>query len=44
MSDAQRIRWTWIIVGGLLAEITVIAVFFFCCSRRWRQVFPRSRS
>src|SRR4026207_21871 len=24
----RRIRWKWIIVGGLLAEITVIAIFF----------------
>ena len=28
MSGAHRIRWKWIIVGGLLAEITVIAIFF----------------
>jgi hypothetical protein len=28
MSDVRRIRWKWIIVGGLLAEITVMAIFF----------------
>jgi hypothetical protein len=28
MSDASRIRWKWIIVGGFLAELTVIAIFF----------------
>ena len=28
MSDARRIRWKWILVGGLLAEVTVMAIFF----------------
>jgi len=28
MSNARRIRWKWILVGGLLAEVTVMTIFF----------------
>ena len=28
MSAAPRIRWKWIIIGAVLAEATVIAIFF----------------
>ena len=28
MSDARRIQWKWVLLGGFLAELTVLAIFF----------------
>ena len=28
MSGARRIRWKWVLLGGFLAELTVLAIFF----------------